>query len=243
MNALILAAGYGSRFKSPLKKKPKTLLKIKKKPILHYLIKQIIKSNIKKIYIVIGYKKNLIKQYLKKNFKSKIEIEYIYNENFGNKGNIYSALLAKKRINSSFVLLNADIILPKNLLKKFVDFKKKNAFLVNLNQHQNSDDIKFLYNKNKIVKKVFVKTKSLNHGFVVPSGGVAKFSKKSAKFFFNILLKKNHATNPYYENSYHLLIKKYKFSIFSTDKKIIEIDTFTDYLKSKKILLKNDFYL
>ena len=68
MEALILAAGFGSRLSKPLNKKPKSLLKIEKKTILFYLINQIIKTKIDKINIVVGFRKKLIIDYLKKNF-------------------------------------------------------------------------------------------------------------------------------------------------------------------------------
>ena len=65
MEAIILASGIGKRLGSLGKKRPKCLIDIKKNiKIIDKIIKEL--KGIKKINIVIGYKKNLLKNYLSK---------------------------------------------------------------------------------------------------------------------------------------------------------------------------------
>ena len=66
IKALILAAGSGTRLKHLTKNKPKALVKINGIPILEHQLKILIKNNINEIYIVIGFKGYLIKNYIKK---------------------------------------------------------------------------------------------------------------------------------------------------------------------------------
>ena len=66
MKALILAAGFGSRLKHKTKSVPKSLVKLNKKPILYYQLKILEKNLITDIYIVVGYKKEKLENYLKK---------------------------------------------------------------------------------------------------------------------------------------------------------------------------------
>ena len=242
MDALILAAGFGSRLSVPLNKKPKSLLQLNHKTILYYLIKRIQETKIKKIFIVVGYKKKLIKSYLKKVFQNKIKIYYISNDQYKNKGNIYSIHLARKKISNDLLMFNADIVLPKNILLKLVNNPNKNIFLVNLSKYKNEDDILFEYNNKKIVKKVYIKERVYKKK-LVPSAGVLKISKKGVSKFFSIIKKKNFKINKYYENAYRELIKEMKFKIYVSKKRIIEVDTKKDYIKLKRKVQFDKSYL
>ena len=53
MQAVILAAGHGSRLSKPLNLKPKTLLKVKNKTIIYLIIEKLIQCKIKKITIIV----------------------------------------------------------------------------------------------------------------------------------------------------------------------------------------------
>ena len=76
-------------------------------------------SILKRINIVIGYKGNQIKKYLRSNNK----IRFIFNGNYKDK--IFIQFCFVKKIKSDLILLDADIILPKNSLKKFIADKEK----------------------------------------------------------------------------------------------------------------------
>ena len=236
MEALILAAGFGSRLLKPLNKTPKSLLKIGKKTILYYLVDKIQKTKINKIHIVVGFKKKLIIDYLIKNFSNKIEINFIYNKYYKKRGNIYSVCLAKKFLKEDLVIFNADIVLPKNILNKFILNSQENLFLTNQKKHINADDIVFSYKKNKIVNNIFVKEDKNNKKNIVPSAGVVKMKKKTLKSFLSIIKKMDFNKIKYPENGYHELIKKFKFKVCMSRKMIIEVDNPIDYKNLKKII-------
>lgn len=243
MEALILAAGFGSRLSKPLNKKPKSLLKIEKKTILYYLINQIIKAKINKINIVVGFRKKLIIDYLTKNFSDKIKINFIHNKYYKKRGNIYSVCLAEKIIKKDVIIFNADIVLPKNILNNFILNSQKNLFLTNKNKFINHDDVVFLYKKNKKVENVFVKEGKNTKKNLVPSAGVVKMKKKTFESFLSIIKKMNFKKIKYPENGYQELIKKFKFNVCISEKKIIEIDTKEDYKNLKKVINNNKSYL
>ena len=236
MEALILAAGFGSRLLKPLNNKPKTLLKISNKTILYYLVDKIQKTKINKLHIVVGFKKKLIIDYLIKNFSNKIEINFIYNKYYKKRGNIYSVCLAENFLNQDLVIFNADIVLPKNILNKFILDPQKNLFLTNQKKFINDDDIVYSYKKNKVVNNIFVKEGKNNQKNLVPSAGVVKMEKKTIKSFLSIIKKMDFNKIKYSENGYQDLIKKFKFKVCISRKKIIEIDTRKDYKNLKKII-------
>ena len=60
-NAIILAAGMGSRIKSISVSKPKSFIEIDGKSLIERSIENLITSGIRKIYIGVGYKKSFLK--------------------------------------------------------------------------------------------------------------------------------------------------------------------------------------
>ena len=65
MDVIILAAGKNQRIKKILKKIPKTMVLINKKPFIRHHIENCVKYNFKNIYINTHYKKEIIKNYFK----------------------------------------------------------------------------------------------------------------------------------------------------------------------------------
>lgn len=242
MEALILAAGFGSRLLKPLNSKPKSLLQIGKKTILYHLIDKIQKTKINKIHVVVGFKKRLIIDYLMKNFSNRIEINFINNKYYKKRGNIYSVCLAEKFLKKDLVIFNADIMIPKNILKKFILNSDKNLFLTNQKKFINQDDIVFSYNKNMVVNNIFVKEGKYNIKNLVPSAGIVKMEKKTFKFFLSIIKKMNFNRIKYPENGYQELIQNFKFKVCISKKRIIEVDTQQDYRNLKKIFNHDKSY-
>ncbi len=232
MQAIILAAGIGSRLKEPLNKLPKSLLKFKKKTILYYLLKYLISNNIKNINLVTGYKQNLIKKYVIKEFGKKIKFRFIYNKYYKKRGNIYSVFLSDKFINEKVIIFNADIIVPEKILKRFILNSYQNMFLVNQNKFINKDDIVFECNSKKLVNKVYIKSIfKINNKNLSPSAGVVKMSLNTFRKYIHILKSLDLDNEKYYEKGYKKLIKLEKFKLYKSNSKIIEIDTKEDYEK------------
>jgi D,D-heptose 1,7-bisphosphate phosphatase len=69
LSAIIIAGGQGKRVKS-ISDKPKCLFKYKKKFLLEIIYEQLIKSQIKDITIITGYKSELVEKQLKKKIKN-----------------------------------------------------------------------------------------------------------------------------------------------------------------------------
>ena len=239
MEAIIVASGIGKRLGAMGKKIPKCMLHLKKNlKIIDKIINEL--SSIKRINIVIGHKGIQLKKYLEKNKK----IRFIFNKDYQKKGNFYSVLLCKKKIKSSLILLDADIILPKNSLVRFLKDKKKNLIMVNPKNQYDNDDILLQTDKQKVINKISIKTKIENSKTKYSCAGVIKMSKHLSIKFFNELSKldKLKKKNFYYEDTYEELFKKHAFSIFQLKKIRLEIDKLKDYKKVKRILnIKNEY--
>jgi len=120
-SAVILAAGKGSRLYGELKKENlKIFLKINNKTLINENIKNLKKYlNIKKIYIIGGYKFKILEKY----FLSKKNIFLINNKDW-RKGNGYSLKKALEYFKEkSFYLLAGDHFFSKNFYKKISNCK------------------------------------------------------------------------------------------------------------------------
>jgi len=116
-NAIILAAGKSTRFAPFTYEKPKGLFNVRNEVLIERQICQLKEAGIKDIYIVVGYMKEKF-FYL----EEKYNVKLIINNNFSNKGNIYSLYSARNFLANSFICC-ADHYFLKN---PFLTLNKEN---------------------------------------------------------------------------------------------------------------------
>ncbi len=104
---LIIAAGAGTRL-ADATAVPKPLKKVCGLPLLTRIIKSAAKGGLKKIFIVVGFQKEKIIDFINAQTWP-VEIEFIENTNW-KKSNGVSVLVAKERIRENFILLMSDHI-------------------------------------------------------------------------------------------------------------------------------------
>ncbi|AWX15318.1 CTP--phosphocholine cytidylyltransferase [Mergibacter septicus] len=109
MNAIILAAGLGSRFKELTENNHKALFNIKGKPNLERTIEYLHQAKIYDITIVTGHNSHLL-SYL----TDKYQVKLVYNEKYAEYNNIYSFFKAIDNFHHSYVI-DADVVLFKNI--------------------------------------------------------------------------------------------------------------------------------
>lgn len=111
MNAIILAAGLGSRLKELTKNKHKALFTIGGVPNIERTIKFLNEIGVKEIYIVTGY---LSEQF--NYLKEKFDVKLIKNDKYKEQNNLASFSLALPYFSDSFVI-DGDVVLIKNILQ------------------------------------------------------------------------------------------------------------------------------
>jgi choline kinase len=118
--AIILAAGYGRRFKDL--EIPKCLLELNGKTIIEYSLDAISEAGIKKTVIVVGFMKEKIIEKIGDNYNS-MEINYVENRDYENSDTSHSLYLTKKLIeelNDSVLTIEGDLIYDKDIIKKIL---------------------------------------------------------------------------------------------------------------------------
>jgi D-glycero-alpha-D-manno-heptose 1-phosphate guanylyltransferase len=90
--AIILAGGLGTRLRSVVSEVPKVMAPVAGKPFLHYIIKKLIDEDVSRIILAVGYKHEIIKDFISQsNYKAEF-IFSIEHEPLGTGGGIKLAL-------------------------------------------------------------------------------------------------------------------------------------------------------
>ena len=127
MNALILAAGLGSRLSSYTRDIPKALVEVNSKPLLSHQIEALLEQSVDHIYIVTGYKHQLIRSFVGRYPADKITL--IHNPRFSTSNSAFSWLLASPFLASKpYLHLNCDVIFDQSLLSRLLSEYYKSEF-------------------------------------------------------------------------------------------------------------------
>jgi choline kinase len=133
--AIVLAAGSSRRMGEYTRGRPKCLLQYSGETILKRLIKQLKENNIKKIIIVVGYRKELVIEELERSFGDieDIKIKIVENKIYDQDTNIYSMKLALEQVEGPFVIFEADTVMENDLVRYVVgaDFEGKSVWFTN----------------------------------------------------------------------------------------------------------------
>ena len=105
---VLMAGGRGSRLHPLTKDCPKPMIQVGEKPILEIILENCIASGLRKFFISLNYKADVIKQYFKNGEKWGVEIQYLHEvERMGTAGSIS---LLPERPEKAFVVMNCDLI-------------------------------------------------------------------------------------------------------------------------------------
>jgi D-glycero-alpha-D-manno-heptose 1-phosphate guanylyltransferase len=108
LDCIVLAGGLGTRLQSVVSEKPKCLADINGKPFLFYLAKQLQKYTIRKLIFSVGYKKEMIIEYVEKH-ADEFPFEILFAEEeepLGTGGAVLNAL--RYSDTEDFLVMNGD---------------------------------------------------------------------------------------------------------------------------------------
>lgn len=116
MKAVILAAGKGVRFKPITDTIPKVMINVAGKPMLERQLENLLEAGIDEAILVVGYKKEVIRDYFKDNFNG-VKITYV--EQKEQLGSADAVKVVKNVVgNDDFLVINGDVILEGSFLKE-----------------------------------------------------------------------------------------------------------------------------
>ncbi|MCU0861308.1 MAG: sugar phosphate nucleotidyltransferase [Methanomassiliicoccales archaeon] len=103
---MVLAAGEGTRLRPFTNSRPKVMIPVANKPILHYVVKALVGSGVKDVILVVGYKKERIMSYFGDGKSFGARISYVFQER--QLGTAHALLAAAPQVDSRFLVVAGD---------------------------------------------------------------------------------------------------------------------------------------
>jgi len=204
MQAIILAAGMGKRLGKFTQENTKCMVKVNDITIIERIINNLLYVDIKDIKIVIGYKGDILKEFISEKYPE-LNITYIYNNVYDKTNNIYSLFLAKEYLKSDdTILLESDLVFEPKLLVDLIENKNKNLVAVSKFEQWMDGTVVTLDEKTTTILNFIPKKKfdfnDINDYYKTIN--IYKFSKEfSEKYYIPFLLAycESYGNNEYYE--------------------------------------------
>jgi NDP-sugar pyrophosphorylase family protein len=116
--AVILAAGEGQRLRPFTVNRPKAMISIAGKPILNYVIEALAENGIRRIVIVVGYKKEQIYNYLESGDRFGVDITFATQPR--QLGSAHALLMASDWAEEEFLVLSGDNLIAADTIAPLV---------------------------------------------------------------------------------------------------------------------------
>lgn len=226
--ALILAGGLGTRLRPLTHAVPKPLLPVGDKPILERIIENMKKQGIKKFFLSVNYKKDMIKNYFKNGKSLDVEIEYLEEKDFTGTAGCLSLL--PSNFNSDIVVSNGDLLVDVKY-NKIYDLLEGSDFVITV--------VKKKYKINFGVLNYDIKTKILENWVEKPTyyyninAGIYGISMNALNYIKNNIDKNTYIDMP---ELWSLLINNnYKIKVYEHNGEWNDIGKLEDYIKINEV--------
>ena len=158
--AVILAAGEGQRLRPFTASKPKVMISIVNKPILRYVVESVAKNGIRKIVIVVGYRKEQVIDYFGAGEQYDVKIDYL--EQKQQLGTAHALKQAQGKVSGRFLALSGDNVIDPDTISKLLQSEAKTTILVK--EQENVSKYGVIENQGEIVTSIVEKPKeALSH--------------------------------------------------------------------------------
>lgn len=204
MQAIILAAGKGSRLKDKTVDTPKALISVNGTPLLIRTLNILAEYEIEEVIIVVGYLKEKIKQEIGNKYKN-IKITFVDNDKYDCSNNIYSLYLTKDYINEDCLLIECDLYFSKKIISSIINQKADCSIMVSKYNKDTMNGTVITFNASGDVTDLIVKSKQekiFNYSNKYKTVNIYKFSKDFflKKYIPNIATyTQTESMNSYYE--------------------------------------------
>jgi L-glutamine-phosphate cytidylyltransferase len=128
MKAIILAAGVGKRLWEVTQHRPKCLIEIGGRSLLHRYLESLASVGIRRAEIVVGYKQEMIRAAVEQD-SCGVGVKFLVNDQF-HRGSISSLWIARAAFDDDTVVMDADVLFHRDILRRLVSSPFENALLM-----------------------------------------------------------------------------------------------------------------
>ncbi len=128
MKAIILAAGVGKRLWEVTQHRPKCLIEIGGRSLLHRYLESLAAIGVRRADIVVGYKQEMIREAVAAD-SCGVGVTFLVNEEF-HRGSISSLWIARSALDDDTIVMDADVLFHRDILRRLVSSACENALLM-----------------------------------------------------------------------------------------------------------------
>lgn len=138
MKAIILAAGVGKRLWEVTQHRPKCLIEIGGRSLLHRYLESLASVGVRRVDIVVGYKQDMIRAAVSKDSFG-VKVTFLVNEQF-HRGSISSLWIARDAFDEDAIVMDADVLFHREILRRLVSSPHQNALLMDHTVKQTGEE-------------------------------------------------------------------------------------------------------
>ncbi|MBS0150001.1 MAG: phosphocholine cytidylyltransferase family protein [Nitrospira sp.] len=138
MKAIILAAGVGKRLWEVTQHRPKCLIEMGGRSLLHRYLESLAAVGIRRADIVVGYKQEMIRAAVAAD-SCGVGVTFLVNEEF-HRGSISSLWIARSALDDDTIVMDADVLFHRDILRRLVASPFENALLMDETVKQTGEE-------------------------------------------------------------------------------------------------------
>ncbi|MBY0248764.1 MAG: phosphocholine cytidylyltransferase family protein [Nitrospiraceae bacterium] len=138
MKAVILAAGVGKRLWEVTQHRPKCLIEIGGRSLLHRYLEILVGLGIRRTTIVVGYRQEMIRAAVERNACG-VTVDFLVNDQF-HRGSISSLWIARTALDDDVIVMDADVLFHRDILRRLVESSHENALLMDETVRQTGEE-------------------------------------------------------------------------------------------------------
>ena len=138
MKAVILAAGVGKRLWEVTQHRPKCLIEIGGRSLLHRYLEILAGLVIRRTTIVVGYRQEMIRAAVERDACG-VTVDFLVNDQF-HRGSISSLWIARAALDDDVIVMDADVLFHRDILRRLVESSHENALLMDETVRQTGEE-------------------------------------------------------------------------------------------------------
>ena len=144
MQAVILAAGFGSRLGKMSGGLPKCLLEVGGRTLIEHQLDALSDAGVGKVLVIVGHQADMVRELLGD------RVDYIENKIYAETNSLYSLWLARDWVKGSFILMNCDLLFHPSILDRLIA-RRGNALVFDSTSSKGQEQTKVAVQEGKLV--------------------------------------------------------------------------------------------
>jgi 2-aminoethylphosphonate-pyruvate transaminase len=239
LQAVILAAGKGTRLKAKTDTLPKAMIEIEGKPLLEYSLDALIENGLTDVILVVGFRHESITRRFGTRYRG-LKIRYVLNDNYAGSGSMYSLALVKDIIEDEILLMESDLLYESRAISLLLNGGHPNCILA-AGLSGSGDEVYICANDKQEITELGKNIPgSSKKNAIGELAGISRFQHKFLKLVFSKAQEdfQNGKLNYHYEECVYRTSKQTTpiHVVANKDLAWIEIDTAEDLQKAQELI-------